>query len=769
MENRVRNIDRGCFPTGAVRRMASHGFFVPIIVPFLLAFLCVTPAAAQRDSSDSLSSRSDNPARFYRFGALVALGLSAHDVSLPVYQSSPDCGVFSSQANTLYLARLFFETPLVRSLNIALTAGGVAQSRPVAFAETFSTVSRHPDGRVDRIVTQHRLDASITGYGAFAGLLWEPGPNIRFGVAPAFLFFGADDVRQYEEIVSPFGAVFTETNDYQRPIDRGEALSFSPHGVDLSFWAGATFSLGRHLRLMPEIGASLLLTSLEESTPWKTTTGYFGFGLAWHQQGEPDESLPAGPVVAAAPDRGDGQTAGKEGRTEDSPAVPDKPPEPVANGEGEKEEGTEEGRTTDTLVPGAKAPSGFWVEISAVGVDRANREYPDPVIEIREAPWSQSIPLIPYIFFDAGSPRIPSRYILFDDPAQADRFTTDSLIGPTPISLHHHLLNVLGQRLRARPEVAVTIVGTVSGDEGNSPEERNRLATARGEAVRRYFRDIWGIDERRIVVTPGKPTNPSSEETADGRAENRRAEFLFDGESLARPVVVERLARIASPPAIKFYPRLYKDSSATLVVADWHITVAQGEKELLRIEGAKNDSLTFERKYWSLGEMRINRDLTPIRYRLEVQAANGERAVAENSFIVQERTTRLPEERTDLDLEITEYLLAGFAYNSAELRPVHIAEIHEIARVADPGAWVDVTGFTDRVGDASRNYELAMERAQVVVDTLSGIRNRLSLPEIPIAAVRGLGGAGEGIYDNNFPEGRIFSRMVRVTVNRPSP
>jgi len=70
------------------------------------------------------------------------------------------------------------------------------------------------------------------------------------------------------------------------------------------------------------------------------------------------------------------------------------------------------------------------------------------------------------------------------------------------------------------------------------------------------------------------------------------------------------------------------------------------------------------------------------------------------------------------------------------------------------------------VGDASRNYELAMERAQVVVDTLGAVRSRLSLPEIPIAAVRGLGRAGEGIFDNNFPEGRIFSRMVRVTVNR---
>lgn len=763
MGHRTRNIEWGCFPEGAVHSTAPRGFFALILAVTVAFTLLTLPASAQKTSPDSLTVASSPVSpRYLRFGALVALGLSAHSVNLPIYQGSPDCGIFTDQANGSSFARFSFETPLFPSLGLALTTGAILQSRSVGLAETFNTLSRHPDGRLDQVVTQHRLDASIVGYGPFAGLLWEPGPNLRFGVAPAFLFLSANDVRQYEEIVAPFGAVFTETNDYQRPTDRGGELQFSSQGVELSFWTGATFSIGKHLRLMPEIGASFLLTSLEQSTPWKTTTGYFGVGLAWQKDRTPE--TPTQPDrIAAVPDVPATKT---DAVPEIPPAVVETPSEPIAENGGEN--GREDGAPaeTDTVVPGAKTASGFWVEISAVGIDQKNVEYANPVIEVREAPWSQSIPLIPYIFFDSGSSAIPARYTLFHTAAEADRFNTDSLIGLTPVSLHRHLLNVLGQRLRARPEVAVTIVGTTSEEEGKSPQEQQMLAEQRGQAVQHYFREIWGIDERRITVIAGRPTNPSSEETADGRGENRRAEFLFDGESLARPVVVERLARIASPPAIKFYPRLYKDSGATVNVVDWHITVVQGEKELLRIEGAKNDSLTFERKYWSLGDMRITRDLTPIRYRLEVQDANGQIAAAENSFTVREHTTRLPEEDSDLNLEITEFLLVGFAYNSAELRPAHIAEIHEIARTAEMGAWVDVTGFTDRVGDASRNYELAMERAQVVVDTLGAVRSRLSLPEIPIAAVRGFGRAGEGIFDNNFPEGRIFSRMVRVTVNR---
>lgn len=743
MEHRAWDIDRGCFPRVTVRDMVAAGFFV------LIGLLATRTRTAAQTSPDSVV-RSSNPvpSRYWRFGAIAALGLSSHDVTLDIYQDAPGCGQFDGSVNGSSFARLFVETPLLPSLGLAVTAGAIYQHRSVGFAETFSTISRHPDGRIDEIVTQQRLDASIAGFGPFAGLMWEPAPNLRFGLAPAFLFMNASDVRQYEEIVSPFGAVFTETGDYQRPVDRRGELVFSRHEVDLSMWAGATFPVGRHLRIMPEIGANILLTSLEETIPWRATTAYFGVGLAWHHATKREPADVSDPVAMIPPD----------------PPVGIEPDAPV------QERDTLAARV-DTAASSAKPAGSFWVDITAVGVDQRNKEYPDPIIEIREAPWSQSIPLIPYIFFDSGSVAVPARYTLFEDREAADAFNPDSLVSSTPISIHRQLLNVLGYRLRLRPEVAVTIVGTTSGEEALRPGERERLAAGRGETVRRYFADIWGIDERRISIVAGKPTNPSSEETADGRAENRRAEFLFDGESLARPVVVERLARIASPPAIKFYPKLYKDSNATVSVAGWHITVVQGEKELLRIDGAKDDSLTFERKYWSLGEMRVNRDLTPIRYRLEVRDASGQVAIAENSFTVLERTTRIADERMadpepDANLEIKEFLLAGFAYNSAELRPSHIAEIHEIARVADRGSWVEVTGFTDRVGDASRNQELAMERAAGVADTLRAIRDRLSLPGIPISAVRGLGGAGEGIYDNNYPEGRIFSRMVRVTVNR---
>lgn len=721
-----------------------------------VVLISASPLFAQRIPSDSLNHISKQlPNHYWRFGASAGLGLSAHNVALGIYDNSPDCGAFADQVSGMSFARLFIETPVLSSLPLSFTAGFSVQDRSIEFAETYQNLSRNLDGTFQTVTTQQRLNAQLTGYGPFAGLVWKPAEILDVGVVPGLIFLRSGDVRQFEQIVSPLGATFTETGDFERPVNRGTPLAFTSTLVDFSTWLRADLPVGKHIEIMPEIGGNFVLTSFAESTPWKSSTFYFSLGVAWKLGAEVSPAqTDSNPIVALA---------------EADPVQDVTPADTNASVANNNLDQTPKEDIDDTTSAGVEDVPGFWVDINAVGIDADNNEYPDPVIEISEAPWSQSIPLLPYIFFDAESTEIPSRYHTFAKPDIAKEFNTDSLVGQTPLSLHYHLLNILGQRLRSRPEVAMTIVGTTSFDEGETIEDRKRLAEARGESVRRYLHQVWGIDPQRINVVGGAPSNPSSEETAEGRAENRRAEFLFDGESLTRPVVVERLARIASPPAIKFNLDLFSTDTASIQVADWKITVRQGEKLLLMLDGENNDSLTLSRPYWSLGDMRVNRDLTPVVYQLEVTDVHGTVVSASDSFQVREQVTRLPESGPSANLDIKEYVLVGFTYNSAQLSTGHIADIYEIARIGDAEAWVEVAGYTDRVGDVAHNRGLASERARNVADTLRGIRSRLSMPAISISAVRGIGEVGEGLFDNNLPEGRIFSRMVRVTVNRRSP
>jgi outer membrane protein OmpA-like peptidoglycan-associated protein len=194
------------------------------------------------------------------------------------------------------------------------------------------------------------------------------------------------------------------------------------------------------------------------------------------------------------------------------------------------------------------------------------------------------------------------------------------------------------------------------------------------------------------------------------------------------------------------------------------VVVEQGGKELLRFVGSNDTGPKPQQKFWSLGDMRVNRDLTPIRYRSVIRDAVGQEVVTEGSFRVLERATRRPEERK---AELIEFNIVGFEFNSAELRPQHFVQLEEVAKVLTSGADVSITGFTDRTGDPGGNVQLSQARARAVLGALRTMRERAGESMPTKLSVVGLG-SDQQAYDNDLPEGRLLSRMVRVTVARQS-
>jgi hypothetical protein len=64
--------------------------------------------------------------------------------------------------------------------------------------------------------------------------------------------------------------------------------------------------------------------------------------------------------------------------------------------------------------------------ITAVGVDTAGREIPNPVFKIEEYVSNRLDPLLNYIFFEENSSELPERYIRLS-PSETSRFEIDSL------------------------------------------------------------------------------------------------------------------------------------------------------------------------------------------------------------------------------------------------------------------------------------------------------------------------------------------------------
>lgn len=692
-------------------RLGQQGRRWDRLLTLACVLLCGALNAAAQPAEPELhqSSVGDSSLRRFRFGMATGPQYLLYD-PLDVYRTGNGCGTFIGDVARIF-GRLYLETPADSLEQFWLTSSLVVRDLSASMDATpVAYPVRKPGGGETEVVKQDQMEMSLLSVGAQIGLLWEVAPNWRLGAAPAIAWLSSSGQQQTERIVEPLGFVFSETNGNIRPVE-GNRVDVNPFQFDFSVWGSARFPIGEHFALQPEFGLTLPLTSYSRDVQWNSIALTASIGITY-------ELLVKREIPPSFPPL--------------EPELPQPPQPPIS---------------TDTT-PYLSAT------ITARGINAEGKEYENPIIEVEEALWSESIPILPYVFFDSGSATIPERYQLISDQNAASAFSTDSLIGVTALSLHQQLLNVIGQRLQQNPGVNLSIVGTRSADETINPDQ---LSRQRALAVRQYLLTVWGIDSARIAYTASpRPASPSNEETAEGRQENRRAELVFSDEALNAPVVIRRMTRVATPPAVFFYPEFVSDSS----IAEWTITVRQGSKILLRFDGDTATGMMQQRKLWSLSDLRLTRDFTPILYHLTARDITGQVAEAEGEFRVTERRKNREERRT----EVREFNIVGFNFNQAELLPRHYSQLQEIARQIGPGAQIQIDGYTDLIGDPDRNSRLATQRADNVRDALNGMIVRGNAPRpVSIASIGHL--PAEHPYDDTLPEGRMLSRMVRLTVS----
>lgn len=101
---------------------------------------------------------------------------------------------------------------------------------------------------------------------------------------------------------------------------------------------------------------------------------------------------------------------------------------------------------------------------------------------------------------------------------------------------------------------------------------------------------------------------------------------------------------------------------------------------------------------------------------------------------------------------------ANFATGSSKLLKAADSKLNEVVDAAReyPDVQLDVTGYTDNVGDAQKNLKLSQERANAVKAYL--VKNGVASERINTKGV----GADSPIADNATAEGRAKNRRVEV-------
>lgn len=113
------------------------------------------------------------------------------------------------------------------------------------------------------------------------------------------------------------------------------------------------------------------------------------------------------------------------------------------------------------------------------------------------------------------------------------------------------------------------------------------------------------------------------------------------------------------------------------------------------------------------------------------------------------------------DKEFEQFSMMLFEFNDSRPTAAQESAVKFIQGHLKPLSELTVIGYTDRTGSPEYNRTLSLERAQQIARMISGEEN---LSEQVF--VRGLGNS-ELLFDNSVPEGRFYSRTVRVLVETP--
>ncbi|MBC7642070.1 MAG: OmpA family protein, partial [Flavobacterium sp.] len=125
----------------------------------------------------------------------------------------------------------------------------------------------------------------------------------------------------------------------------------------------------------------------------------------------------------------------------------------------------------------------------------------------------EMFPIRNYVFFDAGSSEISSRYILLNKD-QVANFKEDQIAFNTPANMsgrsdrqmvvYYNILNILGDRMGKYPATTITLVG--------SSKEGTEDARAMAQSIKTYLVTVFGITDSRIAIQGKiKPTLPSEQ------------------------------------------------------------------------------------------------------------------------------------------------------------------------------------------------------------------------------------------------------------------
>jgi outer membrane protein OmpA-like peptidoglycan-associated protein len=394
--------------------------------------------------------------------------------------------------------------------------------------------------------------------------------------------------------------------------------------------------------------------------------------------------------------------------------------------------------------------------IAALAVDENGIEQPLIQLKVEQYVAQQMYPLMNYIFFEQGAGDLQEKYRRINTADTAD-YDEQKFYNTNMLKIYYDILNVIGKRLKKFPKAKITLTGcnnNVGTEVGNIP-----LSFRRANIVKRYWIDTWGVDSTRIAIRARNlPEKPTMSRDSLGIEENRRVEFTSDSWEIMKPVLVNDTIGIPMTPLVRFKMNAKADNG----IAQSKLDVYQGTRTLktFTVPGKPDDILDWSPVLdWETAsdQSAVPKTEDELKFTFEVTDNKGEKVRPTGSIPVEQITVAKKKEAGTKDKEVAIFRLILFDFNSPAVGPTNGTIVKQfVLPKLKPGTKIQVTGFTDKLGNPDVNMRLSGARAKSVADYIKW----------PNTAWKGVGGT-RPIYPNDTPEGRIYSRSVEVRCEIP--
>jgi len=542
-----------------------------------------------------------------------------------------------------------------------------------------------------------------------------------------------------EQLTSPDNVVFKDTDSRLRNVYNNQEI---PEKQTLQIFAKASLSyalpIGKDKYLVPEVGIAYPFTNIF-SGDWKVIPINFGIALEFpiypviHKEKIEREEYYRDTIIIA-----------KYGLTESKVTL-------------QKSEIKEKLEEIDNKIITTKQHFENYVkevpknaritgDLNIVGIDYQGNRTKDPTLVIEENQVAESFPLLPYVFFKENSADLNQTAMKLDK--NLNNFSMDSLTWET-LEIYSNLLNIVATRLNKYPNAKIKITGTNS----NTGFEQNNLTLSRerAEVVRKHFINNLGISQNRIETAyQNLPTNPSNPTIPDGIEENQRAEISSNNFEIIAPVELSQIEKTANPPIVEFIPNIQSD----LPIKNWTMTISQNEKTIRSYQGTDINQIDN----WTVGDTPIPLYESPIEVKMILKDSLNNELTINKKLNISQKTIKKKREEIHNDTIYQRYSLIVFDFDKADLTPSHKKILDEIKRNIKSNSKVSIYGYADRTGTPEYNKDLAARRIEETVKYLQ--LNPANVSKYPI-------GSDELIFDNNTPQGRSYSRTVKIIIATP--